>query len=75
MKDFGSVHTTGLDLSELVVVPTTEAPVEPGMLITLHPMISTGDRRQLFVGETYAVTPDGYEALSRCGEEIAVIER
>lgn len=75
MKNFGSVHTTGLDLSELIVMPATEAPVEPGMLITLHPMISTGDRRQLFVGETYAVTPGGYEILNHCGEEIVVIER
>ena len=67
MKDFGCVHTTGLDLSELIIMTTTEGHVEPGMLITLHPMISTGDWRQLFVGETYAVTQNGYEALNRCG--------
>ncbi|OGL63868.1 MAG: hypothetical protein A3J27_05125 [Candidatus Tectomicrobia bacterium RIFCSPLOWO2_12_FULL_69_37] len=75
MKDFGSVHTTGLDLSELIIMTATEGHVEPGMLITLHPMISTGDWRQLFVGETYAVTQTGCEALNRCGEAIAVVDR
>lgn len=75
MKDFGSIHTTGLDLSEQIIMTTTEGLIEPGMLITLHPMISIGDWRQLFVGETYAVTGNGHEMLNHCDEGVAVVER
>ncbi|MEK6711439.1 MAG: M24 family metallopeptidase [Nitrospinota bacterium] len=73
MKDVGSVHTTGLDLSELLIMTSTEMRAEEGMLITLHPMIATGEWRQLFIGETYVITADGYERLNHCPEEIAVI--
>lgn len=74
MKGVGSAHTTGLDLSESLMNRENPRVIEPGLLVTVHPMTETGDFRQLFVGETYFLHPDRLEMLNRCGEEIAVLK-
>lgn len=74
MKSVGSAHTIGLDLSESIVNLDNAQRVAAGCAVTLHPMVATGDWRQLFVGETYFVHPDGVEALNRCDESLAVLD-
>jgi Xaa-Pro aminopeptidase len=74
MKGIGSAHTAGLDLSESFINLDNPRTVEPGFLVTLHPMVATGDWRQLFVGETYFVNGSGYEALNKENEEIAILD-
>ena len=73
MKGVGSVHTTGLDLSESTMNLDNERKIEPGLLVTVHPMMATGDWRQLFVGESYFLHEDRLERLNHCDEEIAVL--
>lgn len=73
MKGVGSAHTTGLDLSESTMNLDNERKIEPGLLVTVHPMMATGDWRQLFVGESYFLHEDRLERLNHCGEEIAVL--
>ncbi len=74
MHRVGSVHTTGLDLSESIMNLDNQRTIEPGLLVTVHPMTATGNWRQLFVGETYFLHPDRLELLNKCDEEIAVLE-
>ena len=73
MKGVGSVHTTGLDLSESTMNLDNERKIEPRLLVTVHPMMATGDWRQLFVGESYFLHEDRLERLNHCGEESAVL--
>lgn len=73
MKGVGSAHTSGLDLSESIMNLDNRRVVEPGLLLTVHPMTATGDWRQLFVGESYFLHPDRLEMLNDCDEEIAVV--
>lgn len=74
MKGIGSAHTIGLDLSESFINLDNRRNVEPGFLVTVHPMVATGDWRQLFIGETYFVHTDRLEALNKCGEEIVGLD-
>lgn len=74
MKGVGSAHTTGLDLSESIMNLDNQRVIEPGLLLTVHPMTATGDWRQLFVGESYFLHPDRLEMLNDCDEEIAVVD-
>ncbi|MBT3349742.1 MAG: aminopeptidase P family protein [Nitrospinaceae bacterium] len=73
MKGVGSAHTTGLDLSESIMNLDNKRIIEPGLLLTVHPMTATGDWRQLFVGESYFLHADRLEMLNDCDEEIAVV--
>jgi Xaa-Pro aminopeptidase len=73
MKGVGSAHTTGLDLSESIMNLDNRRRIEPGLLVTVHPMTATGDWRQLFVGETYFLHTDRLEMLNHCEEEISII--
>jgi Xaa-Pro aminopeptidase len=73
MKGVGSAHTTGLDLSESIMNLENRRRIEPGLLVTVHPMTARGDWRQLFVGETYFLNSDRLEMLNQCEEEIAII--
>lgn len=74
MKGIGSAHTIGLDLSESFINLDNRRTIEPGFLVTVHPMVATGDWRQLFIGETYFVHAGGLEMLNKCDEEIAVLD-
>lgn len=67
-------HTLGLDLSESIITPENRKKVEAGSLVTVHPMVATGDWRQLFVGETYFVHKDRVEALNKTDEAILVAD-
>lgn len=73
MKGVGSAHTTGLDLSESMMNLESDRKVEPGLLVTVHPMIATGEWRQLFVGETYFVDDEGPKLLNQCEEEMVIL--
>jgi len=42
-------------------------------VVTVHPMFQLGTDRQIFWGETYVVTPGGYEPLNRASDELAVV--
>jgi Xaa-Pro dipeptidase len=67
-------HISGLDLLEGRVAPQNEMVLEPGMSVILHPTLSTLDGKNTFFwGETYLVTPDGYERLHRTGDELLTI--
>ncbi len=74
MKGVGCAHTTGLDLSESIMNLDNQRTIEPGLLVTVHPMTATGDWRQLFVGESYFLHSDRLELLNQCEDEIAVLK-
>lgn len=73
MKGVGSAHTIGLDLSETFMNLTNPGVVEIDQIVTMHPMVTIGDWRQLFVGETYVVNSDGPESLTKFEDQIVCI--
>jgi Xaa-Pro dipeptidase len=74
MKGIGSAHTAGLDLSESFINLDNPRRVEAGFLVTIHPMVATGEWRQLFIGETCFVHADRLEMLNKADEAIAVLD-
>jgi Xaa-Pro aminopeptidase len=70
---FGLVHITGLDLTDYMITPKSTGTIEPGMVITVHPMYQLGPDRQIFWGESYLVTDSGFELLNRCSDELACL--
>lgn len=72
-KPPGCAHLIGLDLGETTITEETTMLAEPGMLVTLHPMLDLGTGRQLFAGETYLVMDAGCERLNRCPDEIVTL--
>jgi hypothetical protein len=51
-----------------------EMVLEPGMAVIIHPTVFTPDgRNSFFWGETYCVSPGGYERLHRSTDELLTI--
>ncbi len=70
---YGLVHLTGLDLTDYMITPVSEGEITPGMVVTTHPMFNLGVNRQIFWGETYVVTDDGYEPLNKSPDALACL--
>ena len=70
---YGLVHLTGLDLTDYMITPLSEGELEPGMVVTTHPMFNLGPNRQIFWGETYLVTDDGHEPLNTSTDELVCL--
>ncbi len=70
---YGLVHLTGLDLTDYMITPASQGELEPGMVVTTHPMFNLGPDRQIFWGETHLVTEDGHEPLNRSTDELACL--
>lgn len=70
---FGLVHLTGLDLTDYMITPKSTGEIKAGMVVTVHPMFNIAPNRQIFWGETYVVTKDGYEPLNRCSDKLACL--
>ena len=70
---YGLVHITGLDLTDYMITPKSEGDLEPGMVVTVHPMYNLGPDRQIFWGETYVVTENGFDPLNCCSDELACL--
>jgi len=70
---YGLVHLTGLDLTDYMITPLSEGDLEPGMVVTTHPMFNLGPNRQIFWGETYLVTDDGHEPLNTSTDELVCL--
>jgi Xaa-Pro aminopeptidase len=67
-------HLCGVDLIEARVSPQNENILEPGTAVILHPTVFTPDgKNSFFWGETYLVTPTGYERLHRSGNELLTV--
>lgn len=70
---YGLVHITGLDLTDYMITPKSVGDLEPGMVVTVHPMYNLGPDRQIFWGETYVVTENGFDPLNCCSDELACL--
>ena len=70
---YGLVHITGLDLTDSMITPMSVGNLEPGMVVTVHPMYNLGPDRQIFWGETYVVTENGFDPLNCCSDELACL--
>ena len=70
---YGLVHLTGLDLTDYMITPVSDGDLEPGMVVTTHPMFNLGSNRQIFWGETYLVTDGGYEPLNTSTDELVCL--
>ncbi|MFP6869194.1 MAG: Xaa-Pro peptidase family protein [Nitrospinota bacterium] len=70
---YGLVHITGLDLTDYMITPKSTGDLEPGMVVTVHPMFNLGRDRQIFWGETYLVKENGYVPLNKCSDELACL--
>jgi Xaa-Pro aminopeptidase len=67
-------HICGVDLMEARVSQQNEMVLEPAMAIIIHPTVFTPDgKRSFFWGETYLVTPDGFERLHRSTDELLTL--
>jgi Xaa-Pro aminopeptidase len=67
-------HICGVDLLEARVSQQNETVLEPGMAVIIHPTVFTPEgKRSFFWGETYLVTPDGFERLHRSTDELLTL--
>jgi Xaa-Pro dipeptidase len=67
-------HLCGIDLVEARVSWQNEMEIKTGMAIIIHPTIFTPDgKTSFFWGETYLVTPDGYERLNKATDELLTL--
>ena len=64
-------HLAGIDLNEGNVADDNPTPLEPGMLVILHPTVITGDMdTSIFWGESYLITDEGYEEPMQSGDSL-----
>jgi len=67
-------HICGIDLIEGRVSHQNQMVLTPGTAVIIHPTIFTPDgKNSFFWGETYLVTPDGFERLHRAGDDLITI--
>jgi Xaa-Pro aminopeptidase len=68
-------HLCGVDLLEARVSQQNETILDPGMAIIIHPTLFTSDsKRSFFWGETYLVTPEGFERLHQSTDQLLTVE-
>ena len=63
-------HLCGLNLVEGRISPESEDILQPGMVLILHPIVAGAGDTQMFVGETYVITSDGYRRLNQATDEL-----
>ena len=56
-----------------MITPKSTGEIKPGMVVTVHPMFNIAPNRQIFWGETYVVTNDGYDQMNRSTDELACL--
>ncbi len=66
-------HFIGVDLVEAWANRESDVTFQPGMVITLHPIIHQPDGGLVLGGETYVVTDTGYRRLNRFSDELVVV--
>lgn len=67
-------HTSGLDLAESRLDVYNKMELSPGAELIIHPRLFTPDgKSNSFWGETYLVTQEGYERLTRIGDELLTL--
>lgn len=67
-------HICGVDLIEGRVSRQNQMVLTPGTSVIIHPTIHTPDgKNSFFWGETYSVTPDGFERLHRAGDDLITV--
>ena len=63
-------HFCGLNLVEGRISPESEDALQPGMVLILHPIVGGVGDTQMFVGETYVITSEGYRRLNQATDEL-----
>ena len=63
-------HLCGLNLVEDRISPESEDVLQPGMVLILHPIVGGAGDTQMFVGETYVITSEGYRRLNQATDEL-----
>ena len=64
-------HLAGVDLNEGDMTEDNTTPLESGMLLIIHPTVTTNDMDTgIFWGESYQITDDGFEEPMLSGEKL-----
>ena len=67
-------HVCAVDLIDARVSFENEQVLEPWTAVIIHPTVFTPDsKNSFFWGETYLVTPDGYERLHGTGDQLLTL--
>ena len=69
---YGLVHLTGLDLTDYMITPKSTGTLKPNQIVTVHPMYQLSPNRQIFWGESYVITEDGFEPINISSDELEV---
>lgn len=69
---FPSGHYCGLNVVEPRIGLESDEILQPGMVFIFHPCVGNGGT-QMFTGETYAITSEGYQCLNRAPTELLTI--
>ena len=69
---FPSGHYCGLTVVESRIGLESDELLQPGMVFIFHPCVGEGGT-QVFTGETYVITSDGYRCLNRATTELLTI--
>lgn len=64
-------HVCGQDLNEERISPDNDRPLEVGMVVILHPSITTPSiKNGIFWGQTYLITQNGYKCLMQADDTL-----
>jgi len=66
-------HLCGLNLVESRISVESDEILKPGMVIIFHPIVAGAGDTQMFVGETYVITPEGHKRLHQAPDELFVV--
>ena len=69
---YGLVHLTGLDLTDYMITPKSTGTLKPNQIVTVHPMYQLSPNRQIFWGESYVITEDGFEPINISSDKLEV---
>lgn len=69
---FPSGHYCGLTVVESRIGLESDEVLKPGMVFTFHPCVGNGNT-QVFAGETYVITSDGYRCLNQAPTDLLTI--
>ncbi|MFH1490814.1 MAG: Xaa-Pro peptidase family protein [Pseudomonadota bacterium] len=69
---FPTGHYCGLDVVESRIGAENHEILQPGMVMIFHPCVGIGGS-QVFSGETYVITPQGYQCLHQAPTELLTI--
>jgi Xaa-Pro aminopeptidase len=66
-------HLCGLNLVESRISVESDEILQPGMVIIFHPIVAGSGDTQMFVGEIYVITSEGYKRLHQAQDELLVV--